>query len=120
MSHTAALRVSVRLKNPEFSTLLCPNMFGIERAHTRYMGKPRLAKPAAFIAVLLLTGATSYGQLSSRAYRVLGQPDLRQNGVNGVQGNELRLPRATALDRRDGTLRLYVVGQRQPPPAWLA
>jgi len=51
---------------------------------------------------------------------VLGQPDLRQNGVNGVQGNELRIPRATALDRRDGTLRLYVVGQRQPPPAWLA
>ena len=42
-----------------------------------------------FVATLAL-----YGQLSPSAYRVLGQPDLRQNGINLVQGAEFNQPSA--------------------------
>jgi uncharacterized protein (TIGR03437 family) len=39
----------------------------------------------------------------------LGQTDLRQNGVNRVQGVELNSPSAIALDSRDGQLHLYIL-----------
>jgi uncharacterized protein (TIGR03437 family) len=48
------------------------------------------------------------GQVSSSAYRSLGQRDLRQNGLNMVEGLELLSPSAIALDRRGGQLRIYV------------
>jgi uncharacterized protein (TIGR03437 family) len=49
-----------------------------------------------------------YAQLSTSAYRVLGQPDLRQNGVNLVQGVELSRPSGVALDSRDGQTHIYI------------
>src|SRR5215831_12983614 len=60
-----------------------------------------------FVATLAL-----YGQLSPSAYRVLGQPDLRQNGINLVQGAEFNQPRAIALDARGGKVRIYVTDTR--------
>lgn len=48
-------------------------------------------------------------QLSSSAARVLGQPDLRQNGFNTVDGSELNAPNAVAFDRRGPETHLYVV-----------
>ncbi len=48
------------------------------------------------------------GQLSVSAFRVLGQPDLRQNGLNRVEGGELFSPNAVAVDRRGGEQHLYV------------
>ena len=42
------------------------------------------------MALLVTNGAALYAQqaqLSPSAYRALGQPDLRQNGVNMVQAN---------------------------------
>ena len=51
-------------------------------------------------------------QLSTSAYRALGQPDLRQNGVNMVRGMELNAPSGLALDARDGLLHLYVADTR--------
>lgn len=47
-------------------------------------------------------------QLSISAYRALGQPDLRQNGLNMVQGFEMYNPSGVALDARGGELHLYV------------
>lgn len=51
----------------------------------------------------------AHAQLSGSAYRALGQTDLRQNGVNRVQGVELNTPAAVALDARDGQLHLYIL-----------
>lgn len=53
-----------------------------------------------------------YAQLSTTSYRALGQPNLRQNGVNLVQGLEMYNPNAIALDGRDGTLHLYISDTR--------
>ena len=39
----------------------------------------------------------SNAQISNTAYRVLGQPDLRQNGLNQVQGNGFNSPSALCL-----------------------
>jgi uncharacterized protein (TIGR03437 family) len=60
----------------------------------------------------LLTAGLLPAQLSTSAYRVLGQPDLRQNGINKVRGIELRAPGALALDGRSGVLRLYISDTR--------
>ena len=49
-----------------------------------------------------------HAQLSVSAYRVLGQPDLRQNGVNLVQGVELYQPSGIALDTRGGQTHIYI------------
>ncbi|HEX9720956.1 MAG TPA: NHL repeat-containing protein, partial [Ramlibacter sp.] len=46
--------------------------------------------------------------MNPTAFRVLGQLDLRQNGLNGVEGSELTSPSAIALDARGGELHLYV------------
>src|ERR1700690_1993874 len=61
-------------------------------------------------AWILVTGLSVPGsaQLSSSAYRELGQVDFRQNGVNRVQGSELGQPAGIALDARDGRLHVYV------------
>jgi uncharacterized protein (TIGR03437 family) len=61
---------------------------------------------AALSLGLLLTPAAA--QLNPTAFRVLGQPDLRQNGLNFVEGSELAAPSAIALDSRGGELHLYV------------
>ena len=49
-----------------------------------------------------------HAQLSVSAYRVLGQPDLRQNGLNLVQGVELYQPSGIALDTRGGQTHMYI------------
>jgi uncharacterized protein (TIGR03437 family) len=53
-----------------------------------------------------------FAQLSPTAYRCLGQPDLRQNGINRVQGVEFNAPYGMALDARDGGLHIYVADTR--------
>ena len=58
--------------------------------------------------VCLSLSASAKAQLSSSAYRVLGQLDLRQNGINGVQGVELFGPSSVAVDARDGQVHLYI------------
>jgi uncharacterized protein (TIGR03437 family) len=63
-------------------------------------------------ALLLLFGGPVPAQLSSSAYRLLGQPDFKQNGVNRIQGMEMHLPAAVALDTRAGSLHLYVADSR--------
>lgn len=60
----------------------------------------------------LVAVSTLYGQLSPSAYRVLGQPDLRQNGLNLVQGVELNQPRSVALDARGGQTHIYISDTR--------
>jgi uncharacterized protein (TIGR03437 family) len=60
---------------------------------------------------LTLAGAL-HGQFFSSAYRVLGQPDLRQNGLNLVQGVELNQPRCVALDTRGGQTHVYISDSR--------
>jgi sugar lactone lactonase YvrE len=61
----------------------------------------------AFLIAIACSGSM-YAQLSTSAYRVLGQPDLRQNGVNLVQGVELSRPSGVALDSRDGQTHIYI------------
>ena len=64
-----------------------------------------------FVLASLLPAAAE-AQLSGSAYRVLGQPDLRQNGVNMVLGAELFGPGGLALDASEGQVRLYVADTR--------
>lgn len=61
----------------------------------------------AFLITVASSGAM-YAQLSASAYRVLGQPDFRQNGVNLVQGVELYQPSGIALDSRGGQTHIYI------------
>ncbi|MEZ5366821.1 MAG: hypothetical protein R2748_31905 [Bryobacterales bacterium] len=56
----------------------------------------------------LALAVPSWAQLSSSAFRVLGQPDLNRNTFNAVEGVELRSPSGLALDTRGGAARLYV------------
>lgn len=56
--------------------------------------------------------AVAQAQLSTSAYRVLGQPNLRQNGVNMILGGELNQPSGVAIDARGGQLHLYVADTR--------
>jgi uncharacterized protein (TIGR03437 family) len=56
----------------------------------------------------VLAVAIASAQVSSSAYRVLGQTDLRQNGINMVQGVELNGPGGVALDSRGGQLHIYI------------
>jgi len=63
--------------------------------------------------LLVLAGyGLARGQLSSSAYRVLGQIDFRHNAVNMVQGLELNAPWSMALDAREGRVRLYIADTR--------
>ena len=63
---------------------------------------------SCFWLLVLLSGSLGYAQLSSSAYRALGQPDLRQDGVNSVQGLEMYAPYGVALDARGGQVHLYI------------
>ncbi len=56
----------------------------------------------------LLTAISMDAQVSSSAYRVLGQMDLLGNGLNMVQGTELYAPSGIALDTRGGQTHLYI------------
>ena len=47
-------------------------------------------------------------QIAPSAYRVLGQTNLTNNGLNLVQGVELNTPSYVALDARGGQLHLYI------------
>ena len=59
--------------------------------------------------VLLLAAAlAAHAQLSTSAYRVLGQADLNQNGVNMVLGTELSSPAGVAVDVRGGQTHIYI------------
>jgi uncharacterized protein (TIGR03437 family) len=60
---------------------------------------------------LLMAGA-GHAQLSSTAYRVLGQTNLQFNGVNMVQGVELNTPGGVALDPRNGQVHIYIADTR--------
>jgi uncharacterized protein (TIGR03437 family) len=67
------------------------------------------SRRAAGGAVLaLLCSSAMPAQVSPTAYRVLGQADLRRNGVNSVQGSELYNPLGVALDNRNGQNRIYI------------
>src|SRR3954451_7429692 len=61
-------------------------------------------------ALMLLTACSLVvqAQVSGAAYRVLGQPDLRGNGLNAIQGTELNTPLGVALDSRGGQTHLYI------------
>lgn len=61
------------------------------------------------ILPFVLLASTAYAQLSPMAYRVLGQPDMSQNGLNMVQGTGLHTPSAVALDFRGGQTHIYIV-----------
>ena len=62
--------------------------------------------------LFFLAGSCLCAQVSSSAYRVLGQTDLRQNGLNMVQGTELNQPGNIALDLRGGQTHLYISDTR--------
>jgi len=57
---------------------------------------------------LFLLATNMNAQLSTSAYRVLGQPDLHQQGINTVTATSLNSPLAIALDTRGGKTRLYI------------
>ena len=60
------------------------------------------------VSIVLLAGGAANAQLSSSAYRALGQMDFRQNGMNLVQGVELYSPSGIALDARNGQTHIYI------------
>jgi uncharacterized protein (TIGR03437 family) len=66
------------------------------------------------VGIIIVAGlaAGARAQLSSSAYRALGQPDLHENGLNIVQGSGMYSPFSVALDARDGGLHLYVADTR--------
>jgi uncharacterized protein (TIGR03437 family) len=64
------------------------------------------------VLVPLLAVAGAHAQVSSSAYRVLGQTDLHQNGLNLVQGVELNQPSGIAIDPRGGQTHLYISDSR--------
>ena len=71
----------------------------------------RIIRACGFIAactILSLTDGFSQTALSTSAYRVLGQRDLLQNGLNMVEGLELNAASGIALDTRAGRLHLYI------------
>jgi DNA-binding beta-propeller fold protein YncE len=67
----------------------------------------RLSRALTATAALAATGGL-HAQVSPSAYRVLGQPDFRQNGLNMVNGTELYSPNGIALDTRGSQARLYI------------
>ena len=59
-------------------------------------------------ACWLLMAGVCHAQLSSSAYRVLGQSDLQQSGFNMVTGMSLNDPIGVALDARAGQVHVYI------------
>jgi uncharacterized protein (TIGR03437 family) len=62
----------------------------------------------ARLSFLLLLAGCAQAQISSTAYRVLGQPDLMQRGINILQAGSLYGPTAIAIDVRNGQTHLYI------------
>ena len=60
------------------------------------------------LGLLLFALPCAQAQVSASAYRVLGQTDLRQDGVNLVQGVELYSPEGVAVDSRGGQVHVYI------------
>ena len=58
--------------------------------------------------IYVLAAGTLSAQVSSTAYRVLGQVDLLHSGVNMVQGVELNSPGGVAVDSRGGQIHIYI------------
>ncbi len=59
-------------------------------------------------ACWLLMAGVCQAQISSTAYRVLGQTDLQHNSLNMVTGTSLNDPIGVALDARGGQIHVYV------------
>jgi len=66
----------------------------------------------SFSWLMLASVGGLHAQLSSSAYRVLGQPDMVQNGLNMVQGLEFYAPSGVALDARGGQVHVYISDTR--------
>lgn len=66
------------------------------------------AYPYIVLLSALAAAGTIEAQVSSTAYRALGQPDLRQNALNEAQGVELYGPGGIALDTRGGQTHIYI------------
>src|SRR4051794_23727114 len=83
---------------------------GLKTASDRASGRCSRGRSfwAAALAIQITAGCAVGAQVSSSAYRALGQADLRRNGVNGVQGLELNSPLGVALDRRGGQTYIYI------------
>src|SRR5262249_41534552 len=60
------------------------------------------------IVLFLLGTVAAQAQISSTAYRALGQVDLHLNGTNMVQGVELNNPAGVAIDSRSGQTHIYI------------
>jgi uncharacterized protein (TIGR03437 family) len=58
--------------------------------------------------LLVLAAGAAQAQISTSAYRVLGQADLLQNGINMVLGVELYAPSDVAVDSRGGQVHIYI------------
>src|SRR5580698_2334881 len=63
-------------------------------------------------ACCLLVAGVCNAQISSTAYRVLGQVNTQLNGINMVQGVEMNSPGGVALDARNGQVHVYVADTR--------
>jgi uncharacterized protein (TIGR03437 family) len=68
----------------------------------------RVANAVRRFCLLVIIAGGANAQLSTSAYRVLGQPDLYQQGINTVQAVSLNGPGGVALDSRGGKVRLYI------------
>src|ERR1700722_17613478 len=77
-----------------------------------YDSKWRMSGPVRGAFCLLFMAGACRAQLSSTAYRVLGQANLQFNGVNMVQGLELNDPGGVALDPRNGQTHVYISDTR--------
>ncbi len=63
---------------------------------------------ACALSIGLWVSGAAHAQISSSAYRVLGQTNLSNNGLNLVQGVGMNSPAGVALDARAGQLHLYI------------
>jgi len=74
-------------------------------SHQNRVHQKRLCIP--FLGFLVVSTG-GYAQISTSAYRALGQPNLNQNGLNLVQGPALHTPNGIALDGRSAQIHLYI------------
>src|ERR1700682_4879636 len=81
---------------------------------TFFMIKPLFGSAQAIrrLWLVFLIAGCAQAQLSSSAYRVLGQPDLQQRGTNILQNVSLFGPAAIAVDKRGLKTHLYVADTR--------
>jgi len=70
------------------------------------------SKWLSLAGLLVLAAGFAQAQLSTSAYRVLGQPDMRQNGINMVLGVEFNSPSGVAIDARAGQVHIYISDTR--------